>query len=63
MNNTSTTMTFTQVLDQVPSFYEEMEGDLEMVIDFVESQLGRDVTDTEIDEIDVVLWKPFMETV
>ena len=34
-----------------------------MVIDFVESQLGRDVTDTEIDEIDVVLWKPFMETV
>jgi len=63
MNNTSTTMTFSQVLDQVPSFYEEMEGDLEMVIDFVESQLGRDVTDTEIDEIDVVLWKPFMETV
>jgi hypothetical protein len=62
MNNTST-MTFSQVLDQVPSFYEEMEGDLEMVIDFVESQLGRDVTDTEIDEIDVVLWKPFMETV
>jgi uncharacterized protein YpuA (DUF1002 family) len=63
MNNTSTTMTFSQVLNQVPSFYEEMEGDLEMVIDFVESQLGRDVTDTEIDEIDVVLWKPFMETV
>ena len=62
MNNTST-MTFSQVLNQVPSFYEEMEGDLEMVIDFVESQLGRDVTDTEIDEIDVVLWKPFMETV
>jgi len=62
MNNTST-MTFSQVLDQVPTFYEEMEGDLEMVIDFVESQLGRDVTDTEIDEIDVVLWKPFMETV
>ena len=62
MNNTST-MTVTQVLDQVPTFYEEMEGDLEMVIDFVESQLGRDVTDTEIDEIDVVLWKPFMETV
>jgi len=62
MNHTST-MTFSQVLDQVPSFYEEMEGDLEMVIDFVESQLGRDVTDTEIDEIDVVLWKPFMETV
>jgi hypothetical protein len=62
MNNTST-MTFSQVLDQVPSFYEEMEGDLEMVIDFIESQLGRDVTDTEIDEIDVVLWNPFMETV
>ena len=62
MNNTST-MTFSQVLNQVPSFYEEMEGDLEMVIDFVESQLGRDVTDTEIDELDVVLWKPFMETV
>ena len=62
MNNTST-MTFTQVLDQVPTFYNEMEGDLEMVIDFVESQLGRDVTDTEIDELDVVLWKPFMETV
>ena len=62
MNHTST-MTFSQVLDQVPTFYEEMEGDLEMVIDFVESQLGRDVTDTEIDEIDVVLWKPFMETV
>ena len=62
MNNTST-MTFSQVLDQVPTFYVEMEGDLEMVIDFVESQLGRDVTDTEIDEIDVVLWKPFMETV
>ena len=62
MNNTST-MTFSQVLDQVPTFYNEMEGDLEMVIDFVESQLGRDVTDTEIDEIDVVLWKPFMETV
>ena len=62
MNNTST-MTFSQVLNQVPSFYEETEGDLEMVIDFVESQLGRDVTDTEIDEIDVVLWKPFMETV
>ena len=58
MNNT-----FSQVLNQVPSFYEEMEGDLEMVIDFVESQLGRDVTDTEIDELDVVLWKPFMETV
>ena len=55
MNNTSTTMTFTQVLDQVPSFYNEMEGDLEMVIDFVESQLGRDVTDTEIDQIDTIL--------
>ena len=55
MNNTSTTMTFTQVLDQVPTFYEEMEGDLEMVIDFVESQLGRDVTDTEIDQIDTIL--------
>jgi uncharacterized protein YpuA (DUF1002 family) len=54
MNNTST-MTFTQVLDQVPTFYEEMEGDLEMVIDFVESQLGRDVTDTEIDQIDTVM--------
>ena len=54
MNNTST-MTFSQVLDQVPSFYEEMEGDLEMVIDFVESQLGRDVTDTEIDQIDTVM--------
>lgn len=55
MNNTSTTMTFTQVLDQVPTFYEEMEGDLEMVIDFVESQLGRDVTDTEIDQIDTIM--------
>ena len=54
MNNTST-MTFTQVLNQVPSFYNEMEGDLEMVIDFVESQLGRDVTDTEIDQIDTVM--------
>jgi uncharacterized protein YpuA (DUF1002 family) len=54
MNNTST-MTFSQVLDQVPTFYEEMEGDLEMVIDFVESQLGRDVTDTEIDQIDTVM--------
>ena len=54
MNNTST-MTFNQVLNQVPSFYEEMEGDLEMVIDFVESQLGRDVTDTEIDQIDTVM--------
>ena len=55
MNNTSTTLTFTQVLDQVPTFYNEMEGDLEMVIDFVESQLGRDVTDTEIDQIDTVM--------
>ena len=55
MNNTSTTMTFTQVLEQVPTFYNEMEGDLEMVIDFVESQLGRDVTDTEIDQIDTVM--------
>jgi uncharacterized protein YpuA (DUF1002 family) len=55
MNNTSTTMTFTQVLDQVPTFYNEMEGDLEMVIDFVESQLGRDVTDTEIDQIDTIM--------
>jgi len=55
MNNTSTTMTFTQVLDQVPTFYNEMEGDLEMVIDFVESQLGRDVTDIEIDQIDTVM--------
>ncbi len=55
MNNTSTTMTFTQVLDQVPTFYNEMEGDLEMIIDFVESQLGRDVTDTEIDQIDTVM--------
>ena len=54
MNHTST-MTFTQVLNQVPSFYEEMEGDLEMVIDFVESQLGRDVTDTEIDQIDTIM--------
>jgi len=54
MNNTST-MTFSQVLDQVPTFYEEMEGDLEMVIDVVESQLGRDVTDTEIDQIDTVM--------
>ena len=54
MNHTST-MTFTQVLDQVPTFYNEMEGDLEMVIDFVESQLGRDVTDTEIDQIDTVM--------
>ena len=54
MNNTST-MTFTQVLDQVPTFYNEMEGDLEMIIDFVESQLGRDVTDTEIDQIDTVM--------
>ena len=54
MNNTST-MTFTQVLEQVPTFYNEMEGDLEMVIDFVESQLGRDVTDTEIDQIDTVM--------
>ena len=54
MNNTST-MTFSQVLNQVPSFYNEMEGDLEMVIDFVESQLGRDVTDTEIDQIDTIL--------
>jgi uncharacterized protein YpuA (DUF1002 family) len=54
MNNTST-MTFSQVLDQVPTFYEEMEGDLEMVIDFVESQLGRDVTDTEIDQIDTIM--------
>ena len=54
MNHTST-MTFSQVLDQVPTFYEEMEGDLEMVIDFVESQLGRDVTDTEIDQIDTVM--------
>ena len=55
MNNTSTTMTFSQVLDQVPTFYNEMEGDLEMVIDFVESQLGRDVTDTEIDQIDTIM--------
>ena len=55
MNNTSTTMTFTQLLDQVPTFYNEMEGDLEMIIDFVESQLGRDVTDTEIDQIDTVM--------
>ena len=55
MNNTSTSMTFTQVLEQVPTFYNEMEGDLEMVIDFVESQLGRDVTDTEIDQIDTVM--------
>ena len=55
MNNTSTTMTFTQVLEQVPTFYNEMEGDLEMVIDFVESQLGRDVTDTEIDQIDTIM--------
>ena len=55
MNHTSTTMTFSQVLDQVPTFYNEMEGDLEMVIDFVESQLGRDVTDTEIDQIDTVM--------
>ena len=55
MNNTSTTMTFTQVLDQVPSFYEEMQGDLEMVIDFIESQLGRDVTPTEIDQIDTIM--------
>ena len=54
MNNTST-MTFSQVLDQVPTFYEEMKGDLEMVIDFVNSQLGRDVTDTEIDQIDTVM--------
>lgn len=54
MNNTST-MTFTQVLDQVPTFYNEMEGDLEMIIDFVESQLGRDVTDTEIDQIDTIM--------
>ena len=54
MNNTST-MTFSQVLNQVPSFYEEMEGDLEMVIDFVESQLGRDVTFTEIDQIDTIM--------
>ena len=54
MNHTST-MTFSQVLDQVPTFYNEMEGDLEMVIDFVESQLGRDVTDTEIDQIDTVM--------
>ena len=54
MNNTST-MTFSQVLDQVPTFYNEMEGDLEMVIDFVESQLGRDVTDREIDQIDTVM--------
>ena len=54
MNNTST-MTFTQVLNQVPSFYEEMEGDLEMVIDFVESQLGRDVTFTEINQIDTIM--------
>ena len=54
MNHTST-MTFSQVLDQVPPFYEEMEGDLEMVIDFVESQLGRDVTDTEIDQIDTIM--------
>nr|BAR35657.1 hypothetical protein [uncultured Mediterranean phage uvMED] len=50
MNNT-----FTQVLDQVPTFYNEMEGDLEMIIDFVESQLGRDVTPTEIDQIDTVM--------
>jgi len=54
MNNTST-MTFSQVLEQVPTFYNEMEGDLEMVIDFVESQLGRDVTDTEIDQIDTIM--------
>ena len=54
MNHTST-MTFSQVLDQVPTFYNEMEGDLEMVIDFVESQLGRDVTDTEIDQIDTIM--------
>ena len=54
MNNTST-MTFTQILDQVPTFYNEMEGDLEMIIDFVESQLGRDVTDTEIDQIDTIM--------
>ena len=55
MNNTSTTMTFSQVLDQVPSFYEEMQGDLEMVIDFIESQLGRDVTPTEIDQIYTIM--------
>ena len=55
MNNTSTTMTFSQILDLVPTFYNEMEGDLEMVIDFVESQLGRDVTDTEIDQIDTIM--------
>ena len=54
MNNTST-MTFSQVLDQVPTFYNEMEGELEMVIDFVESQLGRDVTDPEIDQIDTIM--------
>jgi hypothetical protein len=54
MNHTST-MTFSQVLDQVPSFYEEMQGDLEMVIDFIESQLGRDVTPTEIDQIDTIM--------
>ena len=48
-------MTFTETLQMVPQFFYEMEADLEMVVDFVENHLERDMTQTELDELDTYL--------
>ena len=48
-------MNFTETLQMVPQFYYEMEGDLEMVVDFVENHLERTLTTTELDDLDTYL--------
>ena len=53
--DTTHTMNFTETLQMVPQFFYEMEADLEMVIDFVENHLERDMTPTELDELDTYL--------
>ena len=39
----------------VPSFYYEMEADLEMVIDYVENHLERVITSTELVQLEAYL--------
>ena len=48
-------MNFTETLQMIPEFFYEMEADLEMVVDFVENHLERDMTQTELDELDTYL--------
>ena len=64
MNNTSTTMTTESVFSDLYSFVEEMTPDLEMCLDFCESQ-GITITDEVFTVIEDLLdnnWSPLTNT-